>query len=109
VFGGGGGLFNVKCIISSMNIFHVAFFWVYAREVYELQNKFIKSMFYFVMISSTMSMRELLFWYFFLVIHGFGTLWCPIDSCEFPWCPKGSLCTMTFQKTLKKIKSKAHK
>jgi hypothetical protein len=46
------------------------------REVYELQNKFLEPMFYFVMISSsTMSMRELLLQFFFvLVIHGFGTL-----------------------------------
>jgi len=72
-----------------MNTFDVAFFWVFffllnesneevftKREAYELQNKFLERMFYFVMISSsTMSMRELLLQFFFvLVIHGFGTL-----------------------------------
>jgi len=76
-------------MISSMNTFDVAFFWVFffllnesneevftKREAYELQNKFLERMFYFVMISSsTMSMRELLLQFFFvLVIHGFGTL-----------------------------------
>ncbi len=95
------------------------FFWFNEsnKEVFKkgkrmnYKNKFIERMFYFVMISSTMVMRELLLQYFiFLVIHGFGTLWCTIDdSCEFPWRLKGFSMYNDFPKDLKRIKIKVHK